>query len=75
MKFRTCLLAVCMVIVPTVAMFSHLIPAGTRGNQMGEHRDSRHDDHADGEQTGTEFHGRTVGTWPPMEKTATVSGP
>ena len=30
MKFRTCLLAVCMVIVPTVAMFSHLIPAGTR---------------------------------------------
>lgn len=30
MKFRTCLLAVCMVIVPTLAMFSHLIPAGTR---------------------------------------------
>lgn len=30
MKFRTCLLAVCMVIVPTLAMFSHLIPVGTR---------------------------------------------
>lgn len=30
MKFRTCLLAVCMVVVPTLAMFSHHLPADTR---------------------------------------------
>lgn len=30
MKFRTSLLALCMVVVPMLAMFSHLIPAGAR---------------------------------------------
>jgi hypothetical protein len=30
MKYRTCLLAVCMVVVPTLAMFSHHLPADTR---------------------------------------------
>jgi hypothetical protein len=30
MKFRTCLLAVCMIVVPAVAMFSHHVPATAR---------------------------------------------
>lgn len=30
MKFRTCLLAACMIVVPAVAMFSHHVPATAR---------------------------------------------
>lgn len=30
MKFRTCILVVCMTVVPALAMFSHHVPAGLR---------------------------------------------